>query len=107
MKFLSRAWARHSLLYPSPSQLNYSWGLGSALGLLIALQVLTGILLSFYYRPAELTAFSDVIFMINEVNSGYLFKYLHLNGATFIFLLLYLHFFRGIYYRSYVALPKV
>ncbi len=106
-----RIWAgvlnKHLLSYPSPKYLNYNWGLGSALGLLLTMQIVTGLFLSFYYRSAEALAFADIIYIINDVNGGYIFKYLHLNGATFIFIFLYLHMFRGIYYRSYAVLPKV
>lgn len=74
---------------------------------MVGLQVLTGVLLAFYYKPADSSAFSDVIFIINDATNGYIFKYLHLNGATVIFLILYLHLFRALYYRSYIILPKV
>lgn len=107
MGLLTNVWAKHVSHYPSPKYLNYNWGFGSVLGLIVAVQIVTGVLLACYYRPAEIFAFSDVIFILNDVNSGYLVKYLHLNGATFIFLLLYLHMFRGLYYKSYISLPKV
>lgn len=74
---------------------------------MVALQVITGVLLACYYRPSGLTAFSDIVFIINDVNAGYVVKYLHLNGASAIFLFLYLHMFRGLFYKSYVMLPKV
>lgn len=100
-------WDKHVAAYPSPKYLNYNWGFGSSLGLIVALQVLTGVLLAFYYKPSEATAFSDIVFIVNDVNGGYLLKYLHLNGATAIFLLMYLHLFRGLYYKSYVMVPSV
>jgi ubiquinol-cytochrome c reductase cytochrome b subunit len=74
---------------------------------MVAFQILTGLLCSIYYRPSELTAFSDIIFIVNDVSAGYMVKYLHLNGATMIFVLLYAHLFRAVYYRSYSMLPKV
>jgi len=98
---------KHILYYPSPKYLNYNWGFGSLLGLIVGLQVATGLLLACYYRPSESTAFGDIIFIINDVNGGYFFKYLHLNGASAVFALIYLHLFRALYYRSYAALPKV
>jgi len=100
-------WDKHVLNYPSPKFLNYNWGFGSILGLFVSLQIVSGVFLACYYRPDQATAFSDIIFIINDVNGGYIFKYLHLNGATVVFAVLYLHLFRGLYYRSYLYLPKV
>ena len=99
--------SNHITNYPTSKYINYNWGFGSALGLIFSLQIVSGVLLAFYYKAAEATAFADIIFIINDVDGGFLFKYLHLNGATAIFLLLYLHLFRAIYYRSYAYLPKV
>ncbi|MBS1584568.1 MAG: hypothetical protein JSS82_03305 [Bacteroidetes bacterium] len=105
--FINSELRRHINKYPAPKYLNYSWGFGSSLGLTLALQIFTGILLALYYRPSAATAFSDVITIIFDVNHGYFVKYLHLNGASLIFLLMYLHLLRGVYYRSYVRAPYV
>jgi quinol-cytochrome oxidoreductase complex cytochrome b subunit len=107
MNFKKAIWDKHVIFYPSPKYINYNWGFGSVLGLILALQIFSGVFLAFYYKPSDQTAFSDLIFIINDVNAGYFFKYLHLNGATAVFALLYLHLFRGVYYRSFVLLPKV
>ena len=98
---------KHILRYPSPRYLNYNWGLGSVLGLIVALQVVTGLLLACYYRPLGAAAFSDIVFIVNDVAGGYLVKYLHLNGASVIFFVMYVHMFRGLFYRSFAALPRV
>jgi len=73
----------------------------------MAVQVATGVLLAMYYVPSAASAFSNIVFIINDVNCGYIVKYLHLNGASGIFFLIYLHMFRALYYRSYIVLPKV
>lgn len=42
---------------------------------------------------------------MRDVNNGYLLRYMHANGASFFFIVLYLHIFRGLYYTSY-AQPR-
>jgi len=42
---------------------------------------------------------------MREVPSGWLLRYLHANGASFFFIVVYIHVFRGIYYSSY-AQPR-
>lgn len=36
-----------------------------------------------------------------EINIGYFLRYIHINGASLIFILLYVHIARGIYYQSF------
>ncbi|MGN6146118.1 MAG: cytochrome b, partial [Mesorhizobium sp.] len=38
-----------------------------------------------------------------DVNHGWLLRYLHSNGASFFFVAVYIHIFRGLYYGSYKA----
>jgi ubiquinol-cytochrome c reductase cytochrome b subunit len=40
---------------------------------------------------------------MRDVNSGWLIRYLHANGASMFFLAVYIHMFRGLYYGSYKA----
>lgn len=40
-------------------------------------------------------------FLIREVNFGWSFRYMHSSGASFLFLLIYLHLSRALYYGSY------
>jgi len=42
-----------------------------------------------------------VIHIIRDVNEGWLYRLLHSNGASFFFIFIYLHLFRGIYYKSW------
>lgn len=39
---------------------------------------------------------------MRDVNGGWLFRYVHANGASLFFVLLYLHIGRGLYYGSYL-----
>nr|ALF03915.1 cytochrome b [Trichuris suis] len=81
---------------PTPWNISYLWNLGSFLGMIFGVQLLTGILLVFYYVPSEMEAFDSVIFMMREVKFGFLLRLIHLNGASFIFMLMYAHMFKGL-----------
>lgn len=104
---LSVLFTDHVTRYPSPKRLTTSWALGSVLIGLVALQIITGLLLAMFFRASADTAFSDIVYIVNDVNSGYLFKYLHLNGASFIFAFMYMHMLRSFRYYTYFNLPKV
>nr|YP_003058258.1 cytochrome b [Argopecten irradians irradians]ABH07599.1 cytochrome b [Argopecten irradians irradians]ALA07914.1 cytochrome b [Argopecten irradians irradians]AOR53761.1 cytochrome b [Argopecten irradians] len=86
---------------PCPANLSVWWGLGSLLGVCVAGQVLTGWFLSFYYTAHEDLAYSSVIFIMKEVNFGWLMRSFHINVANFMFVCLYFHVGRGIYYGSF------
>ena len=40
---------------------------------------------------------------MRDVNHGWLIRYIHMNGASFFFIVTYIHIFRGLYYGSYNA----
>jgi len=69
-------------------------------------QSLVGVLLAMFYKPTA-KAFSEIIYLVNEITNGYLLKYLHLNGASLIFILLYLHTTKAIFYASFRTLGWV
>jgi ubiquinol-cytochrome c reductase cytochrome b subunit len=48
-------------------------------------------------------AFNSVEHIMRDVNYGWLIRYLHMNGASMFFIVVYLHIFRGLYYGSYKA----
>lgn len=91
----------HLYGYPTPSNLNYLWGFGSILGFLFVIQVITGIFLTFNYTSMIDFANSSVEFICRDVYGGWIFKYWHSLGASLIFLLLYIHIGKAIYFRSY------
>jgi quinol-cytochrome oxidoreductase complex cytochrome b subunit len=95
----------HLIDYPTASNLSYWWGLGSMSGIFLVLQLATGIFLAMHYTPHINLAFLSVEHIMRDVNYGWLLRYLHANGASFFFLAVYLHIFRGLYYGSY-ARPK-
>lgn len=88
--------------YPSSVNLNYFWSFGIFSLVSLALQLFTGIFLAMHYVPNTDLAFLSVEHIMRDVNFGWLLRYLHANGASFFFISVYLHIFRGLYYSSYV-----
>jgi ubiquinol-cytochrome c reductase cytochrome b subunit len=89
--------------YPVPRNLNHFWNFGVLAGVALALQIVTGIVLAMHYAPAGPYAFESVEHIMRNVNSGWLLRYAHANGASFFFIVTYIHIFRGLYYGSYKA----
>lgn len=88
-------------LYNLPSNLSYWWNFGSLAGFFLIMQIISGFLLSFWYIPHPLLAFNSVEFIRREVNYGWLFRYIHSNGASFFFLVVFIHRARTFYFSSY------
>jgi ubiquinol-cytochrome c reductase cytochrome b/c1 subunit len=94
--------ANHALLYPTPINFSYAYSFGSLVGLFFALQLFTGIFLAMHYTAHTSYAFASVVHIMVDVKNGYLFRYMHANGASMIFILIYIHIGRGLYYKSYI-----
>ena len=95
---------KHSAVeYPTPKNLNYWWNFGSLAGMMLVIMILTGIFLAMNYAANTAIAFTSVERIMRDVNWGWLLRYLHANGASFFFITVYIHIFRGLYYGSYKA----
>jgi ubiquinol-cytochrome c reductase cytochrome b subunit len=89
--------------YPVPRNLNYWWNFGVLAGFALVLQIVTGIVLAMHYAPNASVAFNSVEHIMRDVNWGWALRYAHANGASFFFVVIYLHIFRGLFYSSYKA----
>jgi ubiquinol-cytochrome c reductase cytochrome b/c1 subunit len=87
--------------YPTPKNLNYWWNFGSLAGLVLVIMIVTGVTLAMQYTPNADMAFDSVERIMRDVNYGWLIRYLHMNGASMFFVVVYIHIFRGLYYGSY------
>lgn len=87
---------------PSPANLSVNWNYGSILGLILIIQLVTGIILAMRFSGHTSISFDSVISIYQDSNYGWLFRLLHSTGASFFFLFLYLHIGRGLYYGSYI-----
>ncbi len=94
--------AKHSTTeYPCPRNLNYWWSFGSIAGICLMIQLLTGIFLVMHYTPHISMAFDSVEHIMRDVNYGWLLRYVHANGASMFFVVVYIHILRGLYFGSY------
>ena len=89
--------------YPVPRNLNYWWNFGVLAGLFLMIQIVTGIVLAMWYYSSADGAFNSVEHIMRDVNAGWAIRYIHMNGASFFFIVTYIHIFRGLYYGSYKA----
>ena len=94
--------ASHLVYYPSPITLTYAWSFGSLAGITLVVQMLSGIFLSMHYTANIDLAFSSVEYIMRDVNNGWLIRYIHANGASMFFIVVYAHICRGLYYGSYM-----
>ncbi len=93
--------------YPTPRNLNYWWNYGSLALFALVVMIVTGIFLAMSYTPHVEHAFESVERIRRDVNYGWLIQYLHMNGASMFFIVVYIHLFRGLYYGSYKAPREV
>lgn len=95
----------HALDYPTPANLSYLWGFGFLSLTMLVIQILTGVFLAMHYTPHVDMAFASVEHIMRDVNNGWLLRYVHANGASMFFIVIYTHIGRGLYYKSY-AYPR-
>ena len=86
---------------PAPKSLNTIWNIGSILSFCFLTQILTGILLASSYNSSMSISFILVNYIIENLDNGWLVRYIHANGASLFFICIYLHIGRGLYYSSY------
>jgi ubiquinol-cytochrome c reductase cytochrome b subunit len=90
------------IYYKTPMNLTYWWNFGVLSLYFLIIQLVTGIFLAMFYDPSILYAFSSIMYINNEIYYGWWIRGLHANGASFFFLSVYLHMFRGLYYGSFL-----
>jgi quinol-cytochrome oxidoreductase complex cytochrome b subunit len=95
------------ITFPTPRNLNIWYAFGAILTTMLGIQIVTGIVLSMHYVANADMAFDSVENIMRDINYGWLLRYMHANGASFFFLAVYIHMFRGLYYGSYKAPREV
>ena len=93
----------HLAQYYAPKNFNFWYYFGSLALLMLVVQIVSGIFLTMNYKPDAATAFASVEYIMRDVNWGWLIRYMHSTGASFFFIVVYLHMFRGLLYGSYRA----
>jgi ubiquinol-cytochrome c reductase cytochrome b subunit len=97
---LTKIWKDHISEYYAPKNFNWWYTYGSLALLVLVNQLLSGIFLAMHYKPAEADAFDSVEYIMRDVPSGDLIRYMHSTGASAFFICVYLHMFRGLVYGS-------
>lgn len=91
----------HLSKYYAPKNFNFWYYFGSLSILMLVIQILTGIFLTMHYKPDVGLAFASVEYIMRDVEYGWLIRYMHSTGASFFFIAVYLHMYRGLIYGSY------
>lgn len=97
----SRLWSEHLSHYYAPKNFNVLYFFGSLALLVLFNQLVTGIWLAMSYTPTAAGAFASIEYIMRDVDYGWLIRYLHSTGASAVFIVVYLHMFRGLLYGSY------
>lgn len=90
-------------VFPTPKNFNYFWNFGAIAMFMLVTMIVTGITLAMHYAADTTVAFDKVEHIMRDVNYGWLIRYIHMNGASFFFIAVFVHIFRGMYYGSYKA----
>ncbi len=88
-------------VFPTPRNFNYFWNFGAILMIVLVMMILSGVFLAMNYTANTMMAFDSVERIMRDVNGGWLLRYMHANGASFFFIAVYIHMWRGMYYGSY------
>jgi ubiquinol-cytochrome c reductase cytochrome b subunit len=99
--FVMNAWRVHMVEYYAPKNFNFWYYFGFLSMVVLAIQLISGAFLAMHYKPDSLMAFSSVEFIMREVSGGWFIRYMHSTGASFFFIVVYLHMFRALMYGSY------
>uniref|UniRef100_A0AB39A6F6 Cytochrome b n=1 Tax=Ophisternon sp. b AFMS-2024 TaxID=3231494 RepID=A0AB39A6F6_9TELE len=87
---------------PTPSNISYLWNFGSLLGFCLTIQILTGFFLAMHYTADINSSFMSVAHICRDVDYGWFMRNTHANGASILFICMYLHMGRGLYYGSHL-----
>nr|UNQ84535.1 cytochrome b [Ophisternon infernale] len=87
---------------PTPSNISSLWNFGSLLGLCLTIQILTGFFLAMHYTAEMSFSFTSVAHICRDVDYGWLMRNIHANGASILFICMYIHMGRGLYYGSHL-----
>ena len=98
---LTKVWKEHIAEYYAPKNFNFLYYFGAILTVMLAIQIVTGIILTMHYKPDVALAFASIEYIMRDVPAGWFVRYLHSVGASMIFIALYLHMFRGLMYGSH------
>ena len=92
----------HLIDYPSPVNISYLWSFGFLSAFCLLVQIISGIFLAMHYTPYIEFAFSSTEHIMRDIFNGWFLRYLHSNGASMFFLVVYCHIFRNLFFGSFL-----
>ena len=93
---------RHAGAEPVPNHMKRWWFcLGGTPMYLFMVQVVTGIMLTFYYTPSPDHAYESVAAITHTVRFGWFIRSLHMWSANFMIVAVFLHMLRVFFTRAY------
>ncbi len=92
---------QHITEYYAAKSFNWWYVFGVLAMVVLVIQLVTGVFLTMNYKPAAAEAFASVEYIMRDVEWGWLIRYMHSTGASFFFIVVYLHMFRAMLYGSY------
>jgi ubiquinol-cytochrome c reductase cytochrome b subunit len=98
---LSETIRYHATEYYASKNFNIWYVFGVLAIVVLVIQLVTGIFLTMNYKPSADEAFASVEYIMRDVDWGWLIRYMHSTGASFFFIVVYLHMFRAMLYGSY------
>src|SRR6201994_1899015 len=98
---VTKMWKEQVSEYYAPKNFNFWYYFGVLSLVVLANQLITGIFLTMAYKPSAAEAFASIEYIMRDVEGGWLIRYMHSTGASFFFIVVYLHMFRGLMYGSY------
>ena len=91
----------HATEYYASKNFNIWYIFGVLATVVLVIQLVSGIFLTMNYKPSAAEAFASVEYIMRDVEWGWLIRYIHSTGASFFFIVVYLHMFRAMLYGSY------
>jgi ubiquinol-cytochrome c reductase cytochrome b subunit len=92
---------KHLLDEPLPPGVGWWFVTGSILIMLLTVQLVTGVVLTFYYVPSPEFAYDSVRYIMERVTFGPVLRGLHFFGASFIVVAAVIHMLRVVALGSY------
>nr|YP_010516623.1 cytochrome b [Spinibdella lignicola]UXN44124.1 cytochrome b [Spinibdella lignicola] len=86
---------------PTPNNISYLWNWGSMLGVILMIQIITGLILSMHYTANTELAFNSISYISRNINQGNNMRFIHMNCASMFFIMIYMHIFKGLKMNSY------
>ncbi|KON71424.1 cytochrome b [Candidatus Hodgkinia cicadicola] len=103
---LNKSMIDHLIKFQVPKQANWLYTIGFSLIFIFIFQIASGVSMAIHYKPSTRLAFLSIHRNDRIFKYGWLVRSLHVCGSSVLFLLLYLHMFKGIYYKSYYGSKK-